>query len=95
MALVKPLVRTEMMSLLKFTSQGPSDFLDKDLLPSDYGGTLDTIQSFYDKERKVIEIEYRDWLIDSGHLKDLGGKGNSKNAVKPPLATSFGRLEID
>lgn len=33
MSLVKPLIKSELMSLLHFTTKGPSDIIDKDLLP--------------------------------------------------------------
>lgn len=33
MALVRPLIKSELFGLLKFTSDGPLEFLTKDLLP--------------------------------------------------------------
>lgn len=97
MALIKPLIRSEMFALLKFTSQGPLDFLDKDLLPKDYGGTLDTIESYYKPERILLETEYRNWLIDSAALKEKRDESrkNEKQKQEAPLATSFSGLEID
>lgn len=84
-----------MFALLKFTSQGPLDFLDKDLLPKDYGGTLDTIESYYKPDRILLETEYRDWLIDSAALKEKRDEKNGKPKQEAPLATSFSGLEID
>lgn len=34
MALIKPLIKSELMSLLQFTTQGPQHLYDKELLPS-------------------------------------------------------------
>lgn len=33
MSLVKPLIKSDLMSLLHFTTEGPQTILDKDLLP--------------------------------------------------------------
>lgn len=33
MSLVKPLIKSELMSLLHFTTEGPQTIVDKDLLP--------------------------------------------------------------
>lgn len=40
MTLVKPLIRSELMGLLTFISEGPESVLPLKLLPSDYGGSL-------------------------------------------------------
>lgn len=47
MTLVKPLIRSELMGLLSFISEGPESILPLKLLPSDYGGTLPEIAVRY------------------------------------------------
>lgn len=92
MALVKPFLRSELSSLLHFTVHGPLDVLTADLLPSDYDGELESIDSLYGPERKCIESEYRHWLIDSAELRERSGK---ERAGEGADTTSFGALEID
>lgn len=97
MALVRPFIRTELFALLQFTSHGPLDVLTADLLPSDYDGELGTMASFYERERATMETEYRDWLVDSGELRERqpAAAAASKDRVEQPLPMAFGRLEID
>jgi len=100
MALVKPLIKSELMSLLHFTTEGPQSFTDKDLLPIEYEGTCGTCIEFYTEQRKNMETIYRDWLIDSAKYKKIknpnkkGSKKDSKKKILAPIQ-SFSALEID
>lgn len=126
MSLVRPLIKSEMMSLLQFTTKGPETLFPKELMPvvsyhfycdyvswrsllkhlffigtQEYGGELGSTADYYRDQRKRLETVYRDWLIDSGKLKEKpkekklsNGKMSSKVAISPPIH-SFNALEID
>jgi hypothetical protein len=100
MALVKPLIKSELLSLLKFSTGSPSEFFSAEYLPEDYGGTLPPIEKLYLEQRKRLEVEYKEWLMDSNALKEKPKEKNSsksdssKNRNDPPI-NSFKALEID
>ncbi|XP_055611346.1 uncharacterized protein LOC129757959 [Uranotaenia lowii] len=94
MALMKPLIKSELLGLLHFTSSGPSDVLDVELLPKDYGGPLGELATMHAEQRKEIETQYRDWLIDSAALKEAPKEKSASGSIKPPIR-SFRGLEID
>lgn len=100
MTLVRPFIRTELFGLLHFTAKGPLDVLSAELLPSDYDGELAAIEEFYGPERRALEVEYRDWLVDSGELRErqasekLDGRAAEQRSWESPLP-AFGKLEID
>lgn len=104
MSLLKPLIKTELMSLLQFVTEGPSAVLPVDVLPEDYGGPMPSFTSLHTEQRLQLETEYRDWLIDSANLIDPiklkeqkeANNNKSENGKKSsnPVAT-FSRLEID
>lgn len=95
MALVRPFIRTELFALLHFTARGPLDVLTADLLPSDYDGELGSIASYYGPERRTIETEYREWLMDSAELRErTAGEGKERRAWESPIP-AFGKLDID
>jgi len=102
MMLVKPLIKSEMLSLLQFSSCGPEDLFDKDILPKEYNGELDSVQTYYVEQKLEIETKYREWLIDSAQFKEKpkekscsrsSNKGALKNTAVP--IRSFSALEID
>lgn len=98
MALIKPLIKSELLGLLKFSSTGPMDILPVELLPKDYGGPLSELATMHAEQRKEIETDYREWLIDSGSLKEAPKNSTSSSAasssIKPPVK-GFRGLEID
>lgn len=66
----------------------------------DYGGELESFETFHEKQRKRIETEYRDWLIDSSHLKQNPKKKNADKKsqlldTNDNTITSLSALEID
>jgi len=94
MALVKPLIKSDLLGLLKFTQNGPSDFFGPDLLPEEYGGELKSLEEFHMEQKRHIETEYRDWLIDSNFLRNKPKDGKKDPYREPPIQ-SFQALEID
>lgn len=46
------------------------------------------------EQKKFIETEYRDWLIDTNFLRDKP-KDGKKNPYSTPPIKSFQALEID
>lgn len=57
------------------------------------------MQVYYEAQRKRLEGEYCDWLIDSAHLKEKPkekscSSSSKNNIIKPPIR-SFSALEID
>lgn len=62
----------------------------------DYGGTLPPIEQFHSEHRKRLETTYREWLIDTNHLKELPKDKDSKSANKYEAPVrAFKALEID
>lgn len=61
----------------------------------DYGGELKSIEEFHQEQRKYIESEYRDWLVDSNNLKDAPKDKKANSAYLSSKITSFKSLEID
>lgn len=85
------------MSLLHLTSNGPASLIDIELLPSDYGGPLKSLEEFHKEQRELMETSYKDWLIDSETFKV-----EEKKRIKKPnkgifasLTGGFKTLEID
>ncbi|XP_055636285.1 alpha-tocopherol transfer protein-like [Toxorhynchites rutilus septentrionalis] len=93
MALIKPLIRSELLGLLQFCTSGPLDILEAELLPQDYGGTLPEMAALYGEQRNELETEYREWLINSAVLKEAPKEKNNPS-MRPPVR-SFRGLEID
>lgn len=130
MSLVKPLIKSEMMSLLHFTTKGPQSLFAKELLPivsarmsghmgnrvltkrhfgahlylQEYEGECGSMPVYYKEQRKNLETNYREWLIDSAVLKEKPKVKNSnstkntttsaKSSIAPTIR-SFNALEID
>lgn len=71
-----------------------------DYFQQDYGGELESFETFHEEQRKRLETEYRDWLIDSSHLKQkpkekkADKKSQLLDANDNPI-TSLSALEID
>ncbi|KAI5632353.1 CRAL/TRIO domain-containing protein [Phthorimaea operculella] len=77
--------------------QGPESVVDKELLPSDYGGPHPPVKQLHEEQRKNMEENYRDWLIESEQFKV-----DEKKRVKKPskgmfasFTSSFKSLDID
>ncbi|KAL4703512.1 hypothetical protein ACJJTC_018096 [Scirpophaga incertulas] len=97
MCLVKPLIHSNLLNLLNFSSDGPASVVDKELLPEDYGGPLPPIKQFHEEQRRNMEENYRDWLIETEIFK-----ADEKKRIKKPsrgmfatLTSSFKSLDID
>ncbi|XP_026466492.1 retinaldehyde-binding protein 1-like [Ctenocephalides felis] len=83
MTLVKPLIRSELMGLLTFISEGPESVLPLKLLPSDYGGSLPEVAVMHREQRAEIETKYCEWLRESAVLKELPkSKESSKTNIQ-------------
>lgn len=69
----------------------------------DYGGPLNTLDHYHKDQRRQIEAEYRDWLMDTSHLKEKpkekkstsSDNNNKVNNVRQPPVKAFRALEID
>lgn len=64
------------------------------------GGECGSTTEYYKIQRKNLEENYREWLIDSGNLKEkIEKKSKSKcktgNTSIQPTIRSFSALEID
>lgn len=97
MCLVKPLLHSHVLNLLNFSSEGPASVVDRELLPEDYGGPLPPVKEFHAEQRKNMEDNYRDWLIESEIFKV-----DEKKRIKKPsrgmfasFTSSFKGVEID
>lgn len=64
MRLITPLVRSEILTLVKFHKGVVPDGMDKDLLPLEYGGKAPRISDL-DADTKSMIDDYAPWLIDS------------------------------
>ncbi|CAB3222128.1 unnamed protein product [Arctia plantaginis] len=97
MCLVKPLIHSNLLNLLNFSSEGPESVVDKALLPEDFGGPLPSVKKLHEEQRKNMEENYREWLIESEIFKT-----DEKKRIKKPskgmfasFTSSFKSLDID
>lgn len=97
MCLVKPLIHSNLLNLLNFSSEGPASVVDVELLPEDYGGAQPPVKQLHEEQRKNMELNYRDWLIESEIFKV-----DEKKRIKKPskgmfasFTSSFKSLDID
>ncbi|XP_013184047.2 clavesin-1 [Amyelois transitella] len=97
MCLVKPLIHSNLLNLLNFSSDGPASVVDKDLLPEDYGGPLPPVKQLHEEQRRNMEENYREWLIETEIFK-----ADDKKRIKKPskgmfatLTSTFKGLDID
>jgi len=95
MMIVRPLIKSDLLSLLQFTTQGPLEIFTSDLIPEDYGGLLKPMAEYYKIERKLLETKYKDWLIDSVHLRQIRSAKTTDKKKVQPLSNNFSHLEID
>lgn len=111
MAILKPLIKSELLGLLQFTSKGPKDIFPLALLPEvsnrfathlvmmslynsqlpqDYGGTLSTLEKYHNDQRRMLETDYRDWLLESNQFKELpkdsAANNNSNSATNQNMS---------
>lgn len=97
MCLVKPLIHSNLLNLLQFSSEGPESAVDLECLPEDYGGPQPPVKQLHEEQRKNMENNYRDWLIESEIFKV-----DEKKRIKKPskgmfasFTSSFKSLDID
>ncbi|XP_030757101.1 retinaldehyde-binding protein 1-like [Sitophilus oryzae] len=67
MRLVVPLVRSELLNLVKFHKGGLPEKFPTELLPMDYGGEAPTVEEL-DRTTKALLDKYSSWLIESSLL---------------------------
>lgn len=94
---MKPLIHSNLLNLLNFSSEGPASVVDPQVLPEDYGGPAPPVKQLHAEQRKNMEENYRDWLIETETFKT-----DEKKRVKKPsrgmfasLTSSFKSLDID
>lgn len=45
----------------------------------DYGGTLNTLEKYHNDQRRMLETDYRDWLLETNQFKELPKDAASNN----------------
>ncbi|XP_041971963.1 alpha-tocopherol transfer protein-like [Aricia agestis] len=97
MCIVKPLIYSNLINLLNFSSEGPASVVDLELLPEDYGGPQPSVKQLHEEQRRNMENNYREWLTESEMFKV-----DEKKRVKKPskgmfasFTSSFKSLDID
>lgn len=69
MRLIVPLVRSELLNLVRFHKGSTPDTFPLELLPMDLGGEAPTIEELDHITKSTLNGKYRDWLIESAELK--------------------------
>ncbi|CAH0595133.1 unnamed protein product [Chrysodeixis includens] len=97
MCLVKPLIHSNLLNLLNFSSEGPESVVEKELLPEDFGGPLPPVKLLHEEQRKNMEENYKEWLTETEIFK-----ADEKKRIKKPskgmfasFTSSFKSLDID
>ncbi|CAH0548875.1 unnamed protein product [Brassicogethes aeneus] len=67
MRLVVPLVKSEVLALVKFHKGCVPDTIPIEILPMDYGGEAPSVDDL-DKDTKCLTRKYTDWLIESSKI---------------------------
>lgn len=68
MRLIVPLVRSELLSLVRFHKGNAPDNFPVEILPAEYGGEGDPVEVLDTVTKSLLE-KYRDWLIESSKFK--------------------------
>ncbi|XP_063222912.1 alpha-tocopherol transfer protein-like [Bacillus rossius redtenbacheri] len=100
MALVKPFLKSELASLIHIHTSVDTlgEGLPLEILPEEYGGKAGSLTALYKEQRRAVETEYADWLIQSEDLRSDESKRVGESKVKDTLfgaEGSFRKLDID
>lgn len=109
MRIVLPLVKTEMLSIVRF-HQGPvPENFPVELLPADYGGEAETVEEL-DQQTKNLVSKYGEWLLETSYFKSdeskrikkaswwglfSGSNNSSSNSTQLDEKTILKNLQID
>ncbi|XP_059489003.1 alpha-tocopherol transfer protein-like [Neocloeon triangulifer] len=101
MALVKPLMKGELMGLLHLHTGGVECIKDipQEILPEDYGGKAPSTPKIHEADRKRTETEYVEWLkaeeaFRADESRRAPGSGKSSSQLFG-MEGSFRKLSID
>ncbi|XP_019875877.2 alpha-tocopherol transfer protein [Aethina tumida] len=64
MRMVVPLVKSEVLGLVKFHKGCIPEGIPQEILPLDYGGEAPSVEEL-DSDTKALTAKYRDWLIET------------------------------
>ncbi|KAJ9587960.1 hypothetical protein L9F63_018605 [Diploptera punctata] len=101
MMLVKPLIKSELLGMLKF--HGPpedlADYVSLKSLPEEYGGEGESFEKIYAEQRTLMEKDYIKWFQLEETLKadesKRTGKQNPYSEITQGAEGSFRKLAID
>ncbi|XP_067014863.2 alpha-tocopherol transfer protein [Anabrus simplex] len=87
LAIVKPLMKSELVQLLHL--HGPVEslarFMPLSILPEDYGGDAETSQTLHDRRRHLMETRYLQWFQAEEQLKmDYSKRPNKRQPQQQP-----------
>ncbi|XP_044261487.1 alpha-tocopherol transfer protein-like [Tribolium madens] len=68
MRIVLPLIKSELLSMVKFHKGSIPEGVPQDILPADYGGEAPSVEEL-DSETKSMVDKYASWLKESVHFK--------------------------
>ncbi|CAH1953547.1 unnamed protein product [Acanthoscelides obtectus] len=106
MRLVIPLVKSELLNMVKFHKGNVPENFPIELMPMDYGGEAASIDEL-DRETKSLISKYHQWLIESAEFKSDESKrikkaswwgffgGSKNNTVELDEKTILKNLQID
>nr|XP_023019645.1 alpha-tocopherol transfer protein-like [Leptinotarsa decemlineata] len=77
MRLIVPLLKSELLSLIKFHTGNIPENFPTELLPAEYGGEAATMKEF-EKETEFLLGKYHHWLIESSEFKSDESKREKK-----------------
>ncbi|XP_046386942.1 alpha-tocopherol transfer protein-like [Ischnura elegans] len=102
LAMVKPLMKNEMINLLQLHSNGLDNLfktIPQEIMPEDYGGKDKTMAELHADYKKLMETKYLDWMKEEEeHLRTnedlrIGSKSTSSELFG--MEGSFRKLAID
>ncbi|XP_065333942.1 alpha-tocopherol transfer protein-like [Cloeon dipterum] len=101
MALVKPLMKNELMGLLHLHTGGADSIKDipQEILPEDYGGSAPPTPKIHEMNRLTMEKDYAEWMnaeeaFRADESRRAPGSGKSSSQLFG-MEGSFRKLSID
>lgn len=79
MRIIMPMVKSELLSLVKFDKGNEPEGLPLELLPIEYGGQTSTVEEL-DRDSGLLWDKYRQWLLDNEKLKSDDSKRITKKS---------------
>ncbi|XP_057659796.1 alpha-tocopherol transfer protein-like isoform X4 [Diorhabda carinulata] len=79
MRIIMPMVKSELLSLVKFAKGNEPEGFPLQLLPAEYGGQTSTVEEL-DKDTELLWDKYHQWLLDNEKLKSDDSKRITKKS---------------